>query len=564
MNAVESERQPAPPESRCNCCVWLFDVLTNLGPPFIALCLIASIYNRLGTVGTAVVIGLMAVAVAAGVAYGKEKFQKKREKQTVDERDIQPTLDKMSWGLMAAVLLPSAVDEITQAFYYRGHIHWLTDKGFSFVSGSIFNGLDVFSLAFGIVMIFAPLFALPIGAAFEKLQKKFGKLNQTKDENTFDKGHSNSIAVTLVLLAVMVVGTIVYFAPVANHNEPNFNPPGPPPLYTWQLVMGSLGIGLFLAGYLGNRKTIFELSCQSDRAEDDDKLLWLRTLKALTFESVVIPPLIGSAALVSNTLDSASTVVYGLFIYSGFSVWNLSVKVIGGASNPLLGVSAVVLQFFYSFLMTVLWVVVFWKLEEFVNDGRIFDAVLRVSLAAIFVQLVFGPVYRNAWGNHLSDRWFLEGPEYSIVATIICLGLGAIPERVDYKLCVTGAAIFLLVFVPAFLLRRSMTAYVLIRVRPGRTGEVRKALLAEDVASAVLYGDYDLLAKVELPGSLSIFGSKAMADSMNLGLLAALVKRAVRRTDVGVTETQTLLDFSHAVHLPTNGRASQRGAGEKR
>jgi hypothetical protein len=90
----------------------------------------------------------------------------------------------------------------------------------------------------------------------------------------------------------------------------------------------------------------------------------------------------------------------------------------------------------------------------------------------------------------------------------------------------------------------------LMRVKPGRTAHVRKTLTAAEIPSAVVYGDYDILAKIEVPGKLRLLGRRADVDSRNLGVLATLVKTVIRKGRAGVTETQTLLDFSDFVPSP--------------
>jgi hypothetical protein len=250
--------------------------------------------------------------------------------------------------------------------------------------------------------------------------------------------------------------------------------------------------------------------------------------------------------LVGGALDAGTAVVYGFFIYGGFGIWTLSVKVVRGNR---IGILAIAFQFFYSFMMTVLWATVLLKLQSFVADEKAFKVALNVALAAIFIQLVFGPVYRNVWARALSDEWILASPEYVILATVVCAGSAALPQDWPKPWWVCMVIIFC-IFGPAMLLRRSLMAYVLLRVQPGRTEHVRKKLTAANLSSSVLYGDYDVLVKLEVAGRPAFFSKNASNDERELAELAALVHKEIRCMEGGVTETQTLLDFSDFVSLP--------------
>ncbi|MDR8402228.1 Lrp/AsnC ligand binding domain-containing protein [Paraburkholderia sp. USG1] len=493
--------------------------------------------------------------------------------------EMQPTLDRVSWTLMAVVLLLNAIDGVNRVFQNDHGIPKITSEIYTLPTSYSpdFTRLDVWSLTLGFAMIIAPVFCSWYTPA----------RGAGPDDRRYLRKAAIRHVVVLAVFASLGALLILSYAHVSPLHAP-YQPEAPKIITSDELMWSASGLALFIFGYISDHGTSFELfkravaamngpsSSYDDRSDaaprpkeshdrqekrnekvrefftEDDNLIWLRILRRFFFESVVLPPIIGSAALVSGALDPASAVIYGLFVYSGFSVWNLAVKVVQGRKNVPVGIFAVVIQFINAFLVTILWATVFWKLREFVDHRELadfrepFKAVLGMALAAILVQVVFGPVYRNAWGKVLSDRWFLDGPEYVVFAVMVCVGLAAIPQSFPYKPCFVGGLLLLLILTPAMLVRRSLTAYVLIRVLPGKTEQVRKKLRAAELASAVVYGDFDLLVKVEVPGKLAL--PSAETDSRNLGLLAALVKKGIRSAEDGVRETQTLLDFSGFVH----------------
>jgi hypothetical protein len=523
-----------------------FELVTNVVPVVMACVLGWKYRSEFDHALFASAVGLTSVTIAVAPVLTRQKqdsdFTKGLEK-------LQPVVDKASWTLMAAVLLTSAIDITTHIFYPNGlndsrGIPFLTE--FDYVvekEGWRFSALDIFSLLLGLATIFTPTFA-----AFAA--SKLRITNDRKLRTLFILLFFPIVAFSFVtgLYAVSVLDKAATIGPAVP--SPKITPP--------DLKWAAIGATLFIWGYLLRHRTIIELYRQifKKKWNKDDRLTWLETLRTLVFESVVIPPIIVGAALVSGTLDEGTAAVYGVFVYSGFSVWNLSSKVILEARTRVEGCCAVVLQLIYSFLMTVLWAIIFWRLRIFVSGtddaafySDIFNAVLRFAVAAVFVQLVFGPVYRNAWGHSLSDRWLREGSEYAVLATVICVALAAMPERTEKAIWIISIVAILIV-VPAWLLRRSLVAYVLLRVFPGRTEEVRKSLVASDISTAVVYGDFDIIAKIEVPGRTAILRGKKRFDSVNLGALAASVKKAVRQGGSGVRETQTLLDFSDFVQGP--------------
>lgn len=544
MEASRTQRTTNAWNSFCALFGFSCELVTNVVPVVIACALGWEYRNEFSHAMFASAVGLASVIIAALPAFTRNQqnsdFAKSLEK-------LQPVVDKASWTLMAAVLLTSAIDITTHIFYPndgfnpRG-IPFLTE--FDYLVGKQgwrFSALDILSLLLGVATIFTPIFA-SFAASTLKI---------TNDRKL------RALFLLLFLPAVAFSIVAGLYALCALQRVPTIGPTVPSPkIEPSDLRWAAIGVVLFILGYLLRHRTAVELYRQLFKKNwnKDDRLTWVETLHSLVFESVVIPPIIVGAAVVSGTLDEGTAAIYGVFVYSGFSVWNLSSKVILEARTRPEGCIAVVLQLAYSLLMTVLWAIVFWRLRIFVSEtgdsalySMIFNAVLRFAVAAVFVQLVFGPVYRNAWGRSLSDRWLKEGPEYAVLATVICVALAAMPERSAKGFWVI-LVVAILIVAPAWLLRRSIVAYVLLRVFPGRTEEVRKSLVASDISTAVVFGDFDIIAKIEVPGRMAVFRGARRFDAANLGALAASVKKAVRQGGSGVRETQTLLDFSDFVH----------------
>lgn len=584
---------------------WLWEFATNVVPAGLAIYLACSRLSLFTQVFVAVVFGLFAVSLFAllaiwqrireeeGESTKEEARRAKRKTRPVNALStdqIQPTLDRMSWLLMAAVLMLNAIDLVNHALQRNGIVH-LTDReyGFSAVPGWTFTQLDIASLVAALVAILLPVYlnaydrgtklrekqlrrlfrftlvpfaALAAVCACLLLCKLHGKDFASPDPERFAACVEKPAGAYIQPLAAMFAaglrtGPVARSAPSANaaiarpDEEDAQAASGciASPLVGWDAAWIAVGIVLFMLGYLSEHRTLFALFAPASRRNDENFVLWLRTLRALVFEAVVLPPIIVGAALVSGTLNAATAVVFGVFVYSGFSVWNIASKLIRDARRRFLGYLAVVAQFVYSALMTVLWALLFWCLEQNVCAPRsVFVPILWVAIAAILVQVVFGPVYRNAWGRSLSDRWTRVGPEYAVFATIVCLGVASMPNNHVWKWAVVVVSVLALIVVPATLVRRSLTAYVLIRIQPGKTAAVVKALNARDVSASVVYGEYDVLAKIEAAGTPLPFG-QTDKDARDLYELAAMVKH-VRQPNLGVLDTQTLLEFSDFLRAP--------------
>jgi|GEM_PF-3907487 len=500
----------------------------------------------------AVSYGLGATALIVG---SNLWFVRTRDEGTFQaSKAMQPTFDKACWMLMAAVLLVNAVDAMNRAFFHDTGIYFLTSTDYrARLWGSEMTSLDVVSLSVGVTLMFAMSFIPWVSPSESRTlaRKRFKKILFR---------WYKAILVAAVVMSAILLGAL------KNPHAGAERVAVPDNVDTLSAVFSVIGIAAFFVGYLANHRSFFDLGPGDEDPEPAsakgatppsaygkvDQLVWQHDLRRLRFEAVFLPPLIAGVALVGGVLDSGAVMVFGFFIYGGFGLWSLAVRVVRGYSRGkgaiVFGLSAIGFQFIYAFMMTVLWTTALIKLESFVLDHVAFKVALNVALAAIFIQVVFGPIYRNVWARALSDEWIMASPEYVIVATMICASLAGLQQE-WYKPVLIVVAVLLCIFGPANILRRSLTAYVLLRVKPGKTELVRKRSMASDLASSTVYGEYDVLVKIEVPGRLSMLPKDARKDYGELSELARRVHSEIRCMKGDVMETQTLLDFSDFVDV---------------
>jgi ABC-type sugar transport system permease subunit len=556
-------------------------IFTNVLPLVLAIYPLYQYGGYLQVAYWSVGFGLLATLV---VAYSNLRvFRQARDEGTFHAaQEMQPMFDKCCWSLMAVVLLVNSVDEMNRAFYANQGINVLTSEDYQLPHVGNFTALDVFSVACGLALIGSMSvipWLTPPGSGTEARKAYRVQL----------KRWVGALSVVVVLASLLVLYLLsrypaMYFPDI----------PMPTKVDDWSAGCALVGVLVFIVSYLGKQRAFFDLGyhgkepadehdgpldeapaagprlkpggvavpAAAPRQDTDTTVISQRYLRRLKFEAVFMPPLVASVALVGGALNSGKAVVFGFFIYGGFGLWSLAIKVIRDSQKGLkagaFGLATLAFQFFYALMMTVLWTVLLVKLESFVGSMDAFKVALNVILSAIFIQLVFGPVYRSVWARALSDEWIQASPEYFIVATAVCAGLAALHQE-WYKPWLVGVAVLICIAAPMATLRRSLTAYVLIRVRPGFTERVRAKLFAADLNSSVLFGDYDVLVKVEVPGNISIFPKKGKGpqssknDVRELIELGALVHREIRCLRGEILETQTLLDFSDYVDAPDEG-----------
>jgi hypothetical protein len=180
---------------------------------------------------------------------------------------------------------------------------------------------------------------------------------------------------------------------------------------------------------------------------------------------------------------------------------------------------------------------------------------MNFTVGVILIQIVYGDVYRNTWGANLSDKWPGERPNYITFGIITGLFAAAAPQEGMSKLGIVAVVILGLLVVPGYLFIRKMSAYVLIRVRPGETENVQRYIEDQNIPASSLYGSYDLISMIE------VLRLPAKRDS--LSELTNKVRGAIRSIS-GMTHTETLIDFSQMVRFRRTVHGDTRDAPERR
>jgi heme exporter protein D len=535
----------------------IWEWVTNLGP--IAFAVYAAWQNFLGFeyVGLSVLWGLLATfAIVLGY-----HLLVRTTTQADASREMQPTFEKLSWMFLAALLLLAAVNRFNETFFNEGVFFLSSNKEQSCLWGLKLHVIDIASLSFGIWLVGGLLFIPLTANVLESTRQRQGFVRIVK-----------RVWIPTLIAGMVITAVVVYLAfPHAKEVGSSFMCEGERPLprapdiEDGTAILSVLGVLLFVFGYLLKHRTLVELHA-AQKAEQQrlsalpgdatipgaagESLLLSKNLRLLVLNAVVLPPIIVGIAMASGSIDIPTSVIYGVFIYSGFAVWGLAIQIAREKGRgAALGI--ILLQFVYAFLMTVLWISICLSLKNHLAGDMskdFFAKAFKFALGAIFIQVVFGPVYVKTWGSALSEKWAQSSSDYFIFAMIVAAGLAAFPQS-PLKLVLVVVAIATAMFGPAIILRRSLTAYVLIRVRPGSTEKVMQKLAASDVTATVVYGEFDVIAKLEIQGRSTLRSREAPDDGQELAELAATVKGSIRNVD-GILETQTLLDFSGFVELP--------------
>jgi hypothetical protein len=562
--------------------------MTNLGPVVCALYPLIRKAEGFEYISLSVFWGLLATTCIV-IGY---RLLVRNTTQVDASREMQPTFEKLSWMFLAALLLLAAINQFNAAFYNQG-VYFISSNSPQTCLGWLKLHLsDIASLSFGVWLVGGLLFIPLTANVLESTRQRQGFVRIVKRV---------WLPTLLVGMALSVWIVFTYFpsaayspskdAYVCSGEQP---PPAAPAPTDGAALLSMLGVLLFSYGYLVKHRTLVELyeagrlerrqtgpAAPNGRARnapnrDAASLALSRNLRLLVLNAVVLPPIIVGIAMASESITLPTSVIYGVFIFSGFAVWSLAVQ-IARDKNTIVAIGIIVMQFFYSFLVTVLWVSILLWLKfhlPSVASQDFFAKALKFALGAIFIQVVFGPVYVKTWGNALSEKWASSSADYFIFAIVVVAGLAALPqplgheEQLPYaelknpalmlviqipypviKIVAVLVALLGFVFGPAIILRRSLSAYVLIRVRPGQTERVMQRLGSCDVPATVVYGEYDVIAKLEVQGRSTLFSRDTPDDGEELAELGATVKGAIRDID-GIVETQTLLDFSGFVEPP--------------
>ena len=161
---------------------------------------------------------------------------------------------------------------------------------------------------------------------------------------------------------------------------------------------------------------------------------------------------------------------------------------------------------------------------------------MDLLIAFFLIIIVYGFLYERTWGHSLSDQWSGERPNFVIVCALAGVLSSIIPNNTLIKPVVMILLIGFALYLPAKLLSRKVSAFVLIKTKIGKTSEARKMIEEKGIGVSVLFGRYDLIAKVEVP--------KLKTEEEVMKELSKQVDEKIA-LDENVTATETLIDYSH-------------------
>src|SRR5262245_37444764 len=148
-------------------------------------------------------------------------------------------------------------------------------------------------------------------------------------------------------------------------------------------------------------------------------------LRNIFLNTVIIPPLIAGLVLMGKIeLDGGTWAVFGLFIFGGFIIWTLSIKMFSSPDmGNILGCTLLAITYAFAAMLTLLWATIFgWYMSNETGVIRnTLPQLVNFAVGVILIQIVYGDVYRNTWGANLSDRWPGERPNYIIFGIILGL-----------------------------------------------------------------------------------------------------------------------------------------------
>lgn len=483
-----------------------------------------------------------------------------KEKDRIAARKLEVMTDRLVWGLISGVLLVFAVGFFNRAIHGEGII-WLQSPkaGWSIYIDLIgmnftvqLSPLDLVS--FGLIVVVAWIVvALPRGYMPEPVGELRRMLKSLRRVVFWRIALAVGVSVVIWIVLTLWLGAVEV-----------------PELRDEAVRL----IGRDLGAVLGSGVAV-ALVLVSFLLRKGGAISWLlgsagdvKIGRQLLLNVSILPPLvIGLLALGRVENDLGVWTVYGLLIYAGFIAWTLSIRIASGRGfRTALWQLAIV--FGYAWMLTLAWgcvlsgvVQVGAGVERVAapgaagvvgNEGLLQDSwrglesVMMFAVGVILVQIVYGLLYRETWGDALSDRWPGERPYYIMFGIIVLLFAAALPQQ-GWKPVIVLGLVLVLLLVPGYLFRRRISAYVLLTVRPGSTERVQEALKQQDIAASVLFGSHDLIAFIEimrLPG-----------DQDTLLALGRFVDD-IRRID-DVVRTETLVDFSQMARFRIAARGSE-------
>ncbi|MGF6571626.1 hypothetical protein ABH945_003747 [Paraburkholderia sp. GAS333] len=553
------------------------EVGTGAIPLICGIILVAVNYGPFSLLGVSVGVGLLATLFVVTL----QKIFLRGKQHLAAAQEVRPALGRVSWMALALVLLVAGINKFCMAIYRDGIPILDSEKYQRCLGGAGFNQMDLVTLSFGACLV---IFNVFIPKTFADTSHRARKGIASIVEDTW-------VPALIVVTGVFVLIANLAFAPTVplhvENNKPLENtryacnredglakekieeerklklaasgreaPQTKAAVSGYLLLVALCGLGFFFYGYFQEHRTLLELWSvyrrkRSSSPPSTREALRRKSVRMLVLNLVVLPPMIVGVALARADFGVADVLIYGLFIYSGFGVWNLAAIIVRESTNLFAAIVVLLFQFAYAYLLTALWAAVLIYIKLHLAQQGPFDTALTIALGAILIQVAFGPVFTTVWENTLSDKWLQQSAKYAILAMILSAVVAGAPQGAE-KAPITIIFAIVSLLVPRLLMRRNLAAYVLIRVKAGETKKVLQHLSREDITATVLYGEFDLLAKLEIPGAISgwpLRRKRPLDDGKELAELALTINAKIRPVE-GVLETQALLDFTRFVEAP--------------
>jgi hypothetical protein len=485
--------------------------------------------NKLWVLDTAgaVAIGFTSTLGFVGLHHLFSRFERFR----VNSKRLSLVTDQFVWGLISFVLMMVAFEFLNRAMYRTGVFQLHTEKVWG-----VFSAADSISLAILCVLLIVVL-GYPL---FFPAPRNVGALKE-------QLAIVASLSVFLSILFVLASLFIWYVLYRLYRIEGGY-PPSPElqqtPILLPTALQNDWWVGITFGAVLIATGIYFGMTHILRRVgshlPSSIRILSLDLVRMLLLVLAVLPPLVSgmafSAVVDAKTarLPLGTLLIFGLFMYGGFMVWALTIKLVHKISWR----GAIVLLFFsflYAWLITVLWATLIELVKtRWAVDRSVFEALLNMAVAVVLILVVYSFLYRRTWGRGLSDQWPGERANYIIFAIILGVLVVSVPNNQHLKAWLVSLTILTLLFFPAFLMRRRLSAWVMIRASLGSTEDLQEQLEDDEVDVASLYGPYELIARLEVERR------KGTEDALTI--LSDKVQAI--REKAGVTATETFIDIS--------------------
>jgi len=474
--------------------------------------------------------------------------------------NISIMTDTIMWGLTSFILMGFAFNFLNRAVFKEGIFILATSKHRVF-------GLSILDfLAMGFFVLLCT-FRLGYPRWYSPIPNNLGEL---RDDLNKVRSRAYGLVITVSLFALFawyvlwkpefiyqqirklftefsIDGTRVSYALLQGPSTPRLTLPSLMPdalLSPLPVLLGMLALVSMIVVYFTWRRLWIQLDEKRLLGGVQNKIPAIELLPVLFLGVVVLPPLIVGVSIpsaidhVTGRLLWGDIIIFGLFLYSGLLVWSTSMQLADKTPSPWL-ISILVFMFAYALFITILWILViefirkYWLIDPIQAN---FDALINAAMSAILIILIFSALYRRVLGRSLSDSWPGERLNYMIFSMIVGPIVVSIPNNHVAKPFIILLAIIVLLMTPAILLRRRVSAFVLIITEPGATENVQQQLEEEGIESTSLFGRFGLIARIEV--------ERRRGTEDALLNLSEKIQRQIR-SKTGVLSTETLVDISH-------------------